>query len=84
MINEIKRLGANVIYADLSRIIICTKKHLVEDSLSYMKYLVNNLQSKDVFSTVHIELNKIWKILLWLDSVNLLKNIIKNLIEKFN
>ena len=71
MINELKRLGANVIYADLSRLIICTKKLTTEESLTYMKYLVTNLQSKDVFGTIHIELNKLWKILLWLDLVNL-------------
>ncbi len=70
MINEFKRLGANVLYADLSRIIVCTKKLSTEDSLTYMKYLVTNLQSKDIFGTIHIELNKIWKILLWLDSAN--------------
>ena len=43
MINELKRLGANVIYADLSRLIICTKKLSTEESLNYMKYLVTNL-----------------------------------------
>ena len=70
LINEFKRLGANVIYADLSRIIVCTKKLVTDEALSYMKYLINNLQNKDVFSTVHVELNKLWKILLWNDSAN--------------
>ena len=82
MINEFKRLGANVIYADLSRLIVCTKKLSTEESLNYMKYLVTNLQNKEVFGTIHIELNKIWKILLWLDLVRAKILIKKILLEK--
>lgn len=39
---------------------------------------MNNIQNKDLFSTVHIETNKVWTVLMWLDSVNNLNNIIKN------
>jgi DNA polymerase epsilon subunit 1 len=70
LINELKRLGANIVYADLSRIIVCTNKFTVDDALAYMKYLLNNLQSKDLFSTIHIDTSKIWTILLWQDSAN--------------
>jgi hypothetical protein len=35
-----------------------------------MRYLTNNLQNKEIFGTVHIELNKLWKVLMWNDSAN--------------
>ncbi len=71
LINELKRLGAHIVYADLSRIIICTNKFELEDALNYLKYLLSNVQGKDLFSTIHIETNKIWTVLMWLDSVGL-------------
>jgi hypothetical protein len=69
LINELKRLGAHIVFADLSRIIVCTNKFNVEDGLSYMNYLLTNLQTRDLFNTIHIETNKIWTVLLWNDAV---------------
>ena len=70
LINEMKRLGAHIVYADLSRIVICTNKFTLEDALNYMKYLLSNVQSKDLFSTIHIDATKVWTLLLWQDSAN--------------
>ena len=70
LINELKRLGAHVVYADLTRIILCTNKFELDDALNYLKYLLSNTQSKDLFSTIHIQTSKIWNVLLWLDSAN--------------
>jgi hypothetical protein len=64
-------LGAHIVYADLSRIIVCTNKLNAEDAVTYLKYLLSNIQSKELFSTIHIDTNKIWTQLLWQDSVNL-------------
>lgn len=72
LINELKRLGAHVIYADLSRIIICTNKVELDDAVNSLKYLLNNIHGKELFGTIHIETNKIWNVLLWLDSVRLI------------
>ena len=57
-------------YADLSRIIICTNKFNIEDALTYMNYLLSNLQSRDLFNTIHIDTSKVWSLLLWNDSAN--------------
>jgi DNA polymerase epsilon subunit 1 len=76
LVNELKRLGAHVVYADLSRIIVCTNKFELEDALNYLKYLLSNTQSKDLFSTIHIEPSKIWNVLLWQDSVRFILNIL--------
>lgn len=65
-----KRLGAHIVFADLSRIIVCTNKFNIEDALSYMNYLLTNLQSRDLFNTIHIDTNKVWTVLLWNDSAN--------------
>ena len=59
-----------MVYADLNRLIICSNKFNLEDSVVYMKYLMSNLQNKELFSTVHIEMNKVWSILLWQDAAN--------------
>ncbi len=65
-----KRLGAHIVFADLSRIIVCTNKFNIEDALSYMNYLLTNLQNRDLFNTIHIDTNKVWTVLLWNDSAN--------------
>lgn len=70
LVTELKKLGANIVYANLNRIILSTKKYLYDDSLGFFKYLTNNIQNIDIFSTVHVELSKVWKILLWQDVVN--------------
>jgi DNA polymerase epsilon subunit 1 len=70
LINELKRLGAHIVYADLSRVIVSTNKLSIEDSLAHIKYLLGNLQNKDLFNTIHIETNKIWTVLMWQDSVS--------------
>jgi hypothetical protein len=66
----LKRLGAHIVFADLSRIIVCTNKFNIEDALSYMNYLLTNLQNRDLFNTIHIDTNKVWTVLLWNDSAN--------------
>jgi len=58
------------VFADLSRIIVCTNKFNIEDALSYMNYLLTNLQNRDLFNTIHIDTNKVWTVLLWNDSAN--------------
>ena len=65
-----KRLGAHIVFADLIRIIVCTNKFNIEDALSYMNYLLTNLQNRDLFNTIHIDTNKVWTVLLWNDSAN--------------
>lgn len=70
LINELKRMGAHIVFADLTRVIVCTNKLSVEDAVPYMEYLIKNLQSKDLFNTIHIDTNKIWTLLMWNDSAN--------------
>lgn len=65
-----KRLGAHIVFADLSRIIVCTNKFNIEDALSYMNYLLTNLQNRDLINTIHIDTYKVWTVLLWNDSTN--------------
>lgn len=70
LINELKRMGAHIVFADLTRVIVCTNKLSVEDAVPYMEYLIKNLQSKDLFNTIHIDTNKVWTLLMWNDSAN--------------
>ena len=71
-------MGAHIVFANMSRIIVCTNKLNVEDGLAYMNYLLTNLQSRDLFNTIHIETNKIWTLLLWNDSVIKGFSLVKN------
>ena len=50
---------------------MCTNKLNAEDAVTYLKYLLSNIQSKELFSTIHIDTNKIWTQLLWQDSVEI-------------
>ncbi|XP_065196318.1 DNA polymerase epsilon catalytic subunit A-like [Sycon ciliatum] len=70
LIAEFKRLGSTIVFASFSRIIICTKKKRLGDAFAYVQYVVNSIQSRDLFQHLGIELSACWQHLLWMDQSN--------------
>uniref|UniRef100_A0A8C5NU58 DNA polymerase epsilon catalytic subunit n=1 Tax=Jaculus jaculus TaxID=51337 RepID=A0A8C5NU58_JACJA len=70
LIAEFKRLGSSVVYANFNRIILCTKKRLIEDALAYVEYITNSIHSKEIFHSLTISFSRCWEFLLWMDPSN--------------
>ncbi|KAF6026125.1 POLE [Bugula neritina] len=70
LLNEFKRLGAVVIYADLRRIVINTKKPSVEDALSYTDYILTAISGKQLYKSTSFKFTQAWNCLLWMDKAN--------------
>jgi len=69
LVAEFIRLGATVVYADFSKIIICTKKNRVADALGYIEYITQSMKNKELFHSIDIKVNQYWEYLMWLDVV---------------
>ena len=70
LIAEFKRLGANIVFANFTKVILCTKKHKMLDALAYTEYIVNNIRSKEIFQNLDIVYKQGWEYLLWLGPVS--------------
>ncbi|XP_075222044.1 DNA polymerase epsilon catalytic subunit 1 [Lycorma delicatula] len=70
LVAEFKRLGSTVIYASFNKIILCTKKHTVEDAIGYMEYVVTSIRNKEIFHGIQMNYQYCWEQLMWLDMMN--------------
>ena len=66
---EFRRLGAQLIYANFNRLVICTKKRHVVDALAYVEYVTNAIRNKDLFHMIDLTFSRGWLLLLWMDPV---------------
>ncbi|XP_039270554.2 DNA polymerase epsilon catalytic subunit A-like [Styela clava] len=70
LISEFKRLGSKIVYADFSRVIVCTKKRSVTDAVAYISYIASSITSKDLYHSIDLSIVQAWEYLLWLDHTN--------------
>ena len=69
LIAEFKRLGSNIVYANFSRMILCTKKRRIADALAYVEYITNTVRQRELYRLVDISYVKYWQTLMWMDPV---------------
>ncbi|OAF72015.1 DNA polymerase epsilon catalytic subunit A [Intoshia linei] len=70
LISELKSLGAKIVHATFSRIIIDTKRQSFTDSISYAKYLIECIQKHQYFQILCFNCENYYKLLLWKDENN--------------
>jgi len=70
LIAEFKRLGSNIVYANFSRMILCTKKRRVDDALAYVEFITNSIRSRELYRLIDISYTKYWQTLIWMDPVS--------------
>lgn len=70
LVAEFKRLGSSVIYGNFNRLILCTKKRRIDDSIAYVEYITNSIHSKEIFHSLSITFSRCWEFLLWMDPAN--------------
>ena len=72
LIGELKKLGANVVHADNSCIILATGKHAMKDALGYTDYILDTLRRRELFQWMSLSPEKAWSTLMFLDKYNYL------------
>ena len=70
LIAEFKRLGSNIVYANFSRMILCTKKRRVVDALAYVEFITNSIRSRELYRLIDVSYTKYWQTLIWMDPVS--------------
>ncbi|GBG71097.1 hypothetical protein CBR_g8396 [Chara braunii] len=70
LLGEIKKLGAMVVYADFSKIVICTGKRKMQAAEGYCVYLLETLRSRELFEWVELIPERYWHTLLFMDQFN--------------
>jgi DNA polymerase epsilon subunit 1 len=73
LIGELKRLGSTIIYADFSKIVVCTKKKSMTDASAYIKFILGSIKSRDLFHSLQMEPTVGWEYLFWMDQVRTIK-----------
>jgi len=85
LIAEFKRLGSNIVYANFSRMILCTKKRraddalayvefitnsIPDDALAYVEFITNSIRSRELYRLIDMSYTKYWQTLIWMDPVS--------------
>eukprot|EP00250_Pteridium_aquilinum_P003833 c14110_g1_i1 orf=789-5363(-) len=70
LLAELRKLGATIVFADFSRIIIATGKTNVQAAQGYCEYLVKTLQTRDLFEWIELDPQRYWHSLLFMDQYN--------------
>ncbi|KAF4531720.1 hypothetical protein B566_EDAN008933 [Ephemera danica] len=70
LVAEFRRMGAVIVYANLSRIILSTRKNTIPDALNYMEFIIHSVKNKELFHSIGLQLRDCWEHLLWLGPTN--------------
>lgn len=70
LINEFKKMGAQVIFANRNRMLVQTTKVSVENSYAYGQYILKAARSKPLFNFLDLKIVKYWDLLVWMDEFN--------------
>lgn len=70
IVHELKKLGANLVYANFQRIVIDTGKHGQASAKEYIDFILDALSSKELFRYLQIQTKQFYEQLVWLDPDN--------------
>lgn len=63
LVAEFKRLGANVVYANFDKVVLCSTKRSVEDAVANVEFVVTSIRNKELFHSLQITYRSVWKLL---------------------
>ncbi|KAF7823259.1 DNA polymerase epsilon catalytic subunit A-like [Senna tora] len=69
LLAELRKLGATIVFANFSRIIVDTGKYDLSAAKAYCDSLLRTLQSRDLFEWIELEPLQFWHSLLFMDQV---------------
>ncbi|GMM47862.1 DNA polymerase epsilon catalytic subunit [Pichia kluyveri] len=70
LLNEFRRMGSSVVFADRNKIIVKTSKTSIENSYAYGQYVISSIRSKPLFNLLELSVVRYWDTLVWMDKYN--------------
>ncbi|KAJ0409994.1 hypothetical protein ATCC90586_009671 [Pythium insidiosum] len=70
LLAELRRLGAQIIFADLSKIVLCTRKDDLENAQTYVTFILQTVLRKELFQVLSLTPRKYYAHLFFLDAEN--------------
>ncbi|GLU18367.1 hypothetical protein SLE2022_346730 [Rubroshorea leprosula] len=70
LLAELRKLGATIIFADFSKVIVDTGKYDISAAKAYCDSLLKALQSRELFEWIELEPMHFWHSLLFMDQYN--------------
>ncbi|KAL1361437.1 hypothetical protein HN51_009817 [Arachis hypogaea] len=70
LLAEFRKLGATIVFANFSKIIIDTGKYDLAAAKAYCDSLLRTIQSRDLFEWIELEPLQFWRSLLFMDQYN--------------
>ena len=70
LISEFRRLGANVVYADFTKVIISTTKNDLKAAVEYGSFVLKTIKMREEFAKLMVDTSKFYSDLVFLDENN--------------
>lgn len=70
LLSSMRKMGAQLVFANTSKIIIETKKYTVEDAQTYVQYLIRTINKQPLFNWIGLTEVAYWDGLVWFDASN--------------
>lgn len=70
LVGELRRMNANVVFANRQKIVLMTTKLSVENSYAFGNYVIITARSKPLFNFLDLKVVRYWDILVWMDQYN--------------
>ncbi|KAI8906413.1 hypothetical protein EDD86DRAFT_210666 [Gorgonomyces haynaldii] len=70
LLEEVKRLGSNVIHASVDKLVISTTKTDLKIASGYLSYLFAAIQKNPAFQHIEFKIERFWDYYLWMDPYN--------------
>lgn len=70
LLAELRRLGSQIVYADFSKIVLCTKKPDVKSAQTYVQFILQTVLANELFQVLSLSPKKFVAHLLFLDAEN--------------
>ena len=70
LMTDFRRVGSNVVYSSISRILLQTSKVDVGNAYAYSQYILKAVKAKPLFTFLDLEITEYWDYLAWYDEYN--------------
>lgn len=70
LLTDFRRVGSNVVFANVNRLLIQTTKMDVGNAYAYSQYIIKSIKAKPLFNFLDLEIKEYWDYMVWYDEVN--------------
>ena len=70
LMTDFRRVGSNVVYSSVNRLLLQTSKIDVGNAYAYSQYIVKAIKAKPLFTFLDLEITEYWDYLAWYDEYN--------------